>query len=432
VIDGTKTGTPRCGSAKSAQTFGPKDSKGKPGGANGIVVYKVTGVTVENLTACNFLTGDRGGGNQIWFDGGAATGKQTATSFTGSWLSATSTYYGGANAAAANYGIYSSNTKGGPGLFEHDYASNQADSDYYVGACPDCEVTLNEVQAEFSVLGYSGTNSGGHILVENSQWDNNQAGFVTNSQNNDDAPSPQDGACPTASPAPYLKTLPGNVQQTRSCWVFTGNYVHDNNNPNVPSTGSAAFGPVGSGITVAGGRNNIIVGNRFVNNGSWGVLLAPYPDTETPPAISNCQGGIPNYSILGLKILCYYDDSGNEIANNTFTHNGFFGNVSNGDIGVLANQSATASCSHGNTDTLGPLTTTPANLPTICGQPGAGDPVTSPLAAQAICNTQLLGPCPSAPGMQYPRLTKVVMHPLPKLPTMPNPCKGVPKNPWCS
>ena len=299
VVDGTRKGTPRCSSATSAQTLGPKDAAGKPGGANGILVYKATGVTVENLTACNFLTGDLGGGNAIWFTGGASTGKQTAMSFTGSWLTATSTYYVNETTPAGGYGIYASNVKGGPGLFAHDYASNQNDSGYYVGACPDCEVTLDDVQAEFNVLGYSGTNSGGHLLIENSQFDNNQDGFDTNSQNNDDAPSPQDGSCPTASPAPYLKGLPGNVQQTRSCWVFTGNYVHDNNNPNVPSIGAASYGPVGTGMSLSGARNDIVVGNRFVNNGAWGVLLVPYPDTETPPPEAiPCRGGTPNASVL--------------------------------------------------------------------------------------------------------------------------------------
>ena len=435
IVDGTKPGTSKCSSAQSAQNFGP-NSGGKPGGANGIIVYKATGVTVENLTACNFLTGSLGGGNAIWFDGGASTGKQTAMAFTGSWLTATSTYFANQQSPASGYGIYSSNTKGGPGLFANDYASNQNDSGYYVGACPDCQVTLNDVQAEFNVLGYSGTNSGGHLLIENSQFDNNQDGFDTNSQNNDDAPSPQDGSCPTASPAPYLKRLPGNVQQTSSCWVFTNNYVHDNNNPNVPSIGAASYGPVGTGMSLSGARNDIVVGNRFVNNGAWGILLVPYPDTETPPPEAiPCRGGTPNASVLGITIRCYYDVYGNEIADNTFTHNGFFGNVTNGDIGNVAGQSNTANCFHGNTDTLGALTTTPVNLQVtsaICRQPGAGDPVTSPLASQAICDTQLFAPCPSAPGTQYPRVTKVVMHPLPSLKSDPNPCSGVPSNPWCS
>jgi len=436
VVDGTRPGTPRCSPATSAQFFGRKDKAGKPSGANGIIVFKASRVSIENLTACNFLGGDDGGGNAIWFEGGGSSGKQTAMSFTGSWLTATSTYFVNEQAQAAGYGIYSSNTKGGPGLFAHDYASNQNDSGYYVGACPDCGVTLDDDQAEFNVLGYSGTNSGGHVLIEHSQFDNNQDGFDTNSQNNDDAPSPQNGACPGPSPAAYLKMLPAGIQQTHSCWVFFDNFVHDNNNPNVPSEGSASYGPVGTGMSLSGARNNVVVGNRFVNNGAWGILLVPYPDTETPPAVAiPCRGGSSNASVLGIVIRCYYDDFGNEITGNVFTHNGFFDNVSNGDIGEVSNQNTPTNCFHGNTDTLGPLTTDPANLQTtndICGQPGAGDAVTSPLAAQAICDTQLFGPCASAPGMVYPRVTKVKMQPLPQLASLANPCAGVPANPWCS
>jgi len=54
VVDGTKPGTPKCSSARADQEFGHSRS--------GIVVSKVDGTYVENLTVCNFL----GEGNQIW------------------------------------------------------------------------------------------------------------------------------------------------------------------------------------------------------------------------------------------------------------------------------------------------------------------------------------------------------------------------------
>ena len=53
---------------------------------------------------------------------------------------------------------------------------------------------------------------------------------------------------------------------------------------------------------------------------------------------------------------------------------------------------------------------------------------------EVLCDSQVElnnqpSPCPTG---QYPRVEKVVMHPLPKgLKTMPNPCAGVPANPWC-
>ena len=55
--------------------------------------------------------------------------------------------------------------------------------------------------AEFNALGYSGSNSGGRLLVENSEFDNNEDGFDTNSQNGDNPP-PQNGACPTRRQPP--------------------------------------------------------------------------------------------------------------------------------------------------------------------------------------------------------------------------------------
>src|SRR5581483_9439231 len=113
--------------------------------------------------------------------------------------------------------------------------------------------------AEYSALGYSGSNSGGKLIVENSQFDRNQDGFDTNSQNGDD-PSPQNGACPNNGTSP--------ITHTHSCWVFMHNNVHDNNNWQTPSAGSAAAGPVGTGMSVSGGRNDTIMDNVFANNGA--------------------------------------------------------------------------------------------------------------------------------------------------------------------
>ena len=91
--------------------------------------------------------------------------------------------------------MYASNTYG-PGIFNHTYANNMSDSGYYIGACPDCNSTINHGHAENNDLGYSGSNSGGHLTIKNSEFDNNEEGVATQSQNNDDAPSPQDGDLP--------------------------------------------------------------------------------------------------------------------------------------------------------------------------------------------------------------------------------------------
>ena len=439
-IDGTKPGSSRCSAADAAQDFGPNDSDGNPGGRNGILIYKARGVIVENLSVCNFLNGDLGGGNEIWWDGGQSTGTQSSLGvWWGSYLTATSTYFKDNSSPSAAYGIYSSNTEApGHGLFSHDYASNMNDSAYYVGACPDCNVTLDHVQGENAPQGYSGTNSSGHVLVENSEFDNNMVGFATGDLNNDDAPGPQDGTCPGDAVNP---NIPAGVQRTHVCWVFINNYLHDNNNANVPSTGIAAQVPVGTGILVYGGRHDVFIHNRFVHNGAWGILFTPFPDTEPPPAVANCGGGTYVSPPSSGQPLCYYDDWGSEFAANTFTDNGFFGNPSNGDIGELSqsggptgpNYDPDSNCFHDNTDTSGTLTSDPASIDNNnqCGQtyPPANDPV---LTSQASCDSQLAGPCPSGPGASYPRATDIVLKLPPAQQTMPTPCAGVPADPWCS
>jgi hypothetical protein len=422
VIDGTKAGATKCGGGEAEQDFGPL-LEGKPTGRNGLVVFEAAGTSVENLTTCNFLNGGHGGGDALWFDGGGASGQQHLGSWRGAYLSSTSTYYAGKSAPFSSYGIYASNTFG-PGLFTQVYANNAADAAFYIGACPDCNTILDHAHAENSDLGYSGTNSGGHLITQNSEFDNNASGFVTNSQNNDDAPSPQDGACPKGGIGPT---------GTHSCWLFTKNSVHDNNNPNTPTTGSAEAAPVGSGVVIAGGRNDTVSGNKIYNNGAWGVLLVPYPATEEPPPVAHCEGGVG--TTFEGKAVCYFDDWGNETTNNTPTNNGFFANKSNVDLAEISNLENPGNCWHGNVDTSGTVTSEPMNIQSPphseCGIPDAGEPLASSLGAQVSCDTGFFGECPSTVVANYPKPTKVVLQPLPTQPTMPNPCLDVPRNAWC-
>ena len=87
-------------------------------------------------------------------------------------------------------------------------------------------MTIDHAWMEYNALGYSGTNSGGRIVIEHSQFDNNQDGFDTNTQINGDPPAPQNGACP--------RNGISTITHTHSCWVFIHNYVHDNNNATCP------------------------------------------------------------------------------------------------------------------------------------------------------------------------------------------------------
>jgi len=432
VLDGTKPGAPQCSSATADQDVGPLGPAGAPAGRNGLIVFKASGVSVENLTACNFLSGADTPGDEIWFDGGGSSGTQQIGSWRGAFLSATSSYFAGDNQPLAQYGIYASNTFG-PGLFTQVYANNMGDAAFYIGACPDCNAILDHAHGQNSAEGYSGTNSGGHLIIQNSEFDHNHTGFATNSQNNDDQPSPQSGRCPGDQTGPT---------GTRSCWVLTHNSIHDNNNPNVPtSPGLAGFSPVGTGIIISGGRFDTVADNDIHDNGAWGVLLAPEVDTAKPPPIAHCKGGV------GLRSFCYFNNYGNEIENNTLSHNGFFGNPSNVDLAEISNLAYPGNCWHGNVAPSGTainaklfegrprVTSDPLFIQyfphSICGIPDKGRGIISILSLQVACDSEFLGNCPSTVVSNYPRQTAVQMMPLPPQPSMPNPCLDVPLNPWC-
>jgi hypothetical protein len=423
IVDGTTTG-PACNDIKADQNFGPTPSGSTtPLGLNGIMVYEADNVWVQNLTACNFLSGASDSGNEIWWNGGANSGSGTTPSihgwgFLGSYLNATTDFFDTESTAAA-YGIFSSNWSGGTWI--HTYASNFNDSDYYIGACHDsCDQTVNDAWGEYSALGYSGSNSGGWMLIENSRFDNNEDGFDTNSQNGDNPP-PQDGACPTGVKPP-IKGAP-------TCWVFYKNHVYNNNNPDIPSAGSAAAGPVGTGMSISGGRDDTVMDNTFDHNNAWGVIFVPYPDFG-PPCTGGVGGSAPNAA-------CDYDDWGNALLGNTFANNGGYNNPTNGDFAEITTfPGHPQNCYQNNKDTSGPLTSSPSNLQQTnsqCGQTASAPDSNPMFTNQVVCDSQIVSgsPCVDA---NYPRRQKVILHPLPpasQLPTMPNPCAGVPANPWC-
>jgi hypothetical protein len=284
---------------------------------------------------------------------------------------------------------------------------------------------MNHAWAQYSALGYSGTNSGGRLVIENSQFDHNQDGFDTNSQNADE-PSPQNGACPAGVTPP--------VAGAHTCWVFVHNYVHDNNNPNVPAAGSAAAGPVGTGISISGARNDTVMNNRFERNNAWGIIVVPYPDSGPP-----CTGGTQT------QAACVFDESGIAVIGNTFGHNGGYGNPSNGDIAAVNTEPGPTDCYSGNTEEGGgAATTSPSNLqqmyPSCTGAtvPPNSNPV---FLGEVACDSGAIsfggllgGSSLCLPGANYPRHgAGQPMPPLPAgLPSMPHVCSGVSPDPWCS
>jgi hypothetical protein len=424
IVDGTKTGARVCDGDQAAQIIGPA------GGRNGIEVRGVDGVSIENLTVCNFLSdAQSGGGVQIFWNGGDGSGVIGLGAYHGAYLTASSTFFRSNVPYAGQYGLFASNARG-PGVIEQSYASNMADSSFYIGACPDCNLTLRSVHAQNSALGYSGANSGGHLIIEDSEWDLNYVGILPSSLGDDDPPSPQDGACPFR---------PG-----KSCTIIQRNNVHDNNNADAPIGLGANSPPVGVGIALSGTRNDTVRENLITHNGAWGILVTDYPDPNLPSIPIYCQGGIvgfnppaPYNQLLGPTVPCYFHSFGNHIEANVLKDNGFFGNVGNGDLANSVLPFAANNCFHDNIDpnSSAPMSA-PADLqnPMVAGRcgfawsPSPADEI--PLIEQIFCDA--FGPATGlCTGAHYPRAANPRTLPIPRQTSMPDPCDGVPDNSWC-
>jgi parallel beta-helix repeat protein len=432
IIDGSH-GSARqpCPSNPALQDLTPRD---------GIVVWNASGVSIENLTVCNYLAGPGGEhGSQIWWTGAQAADESPATSssgssygwggstpsgpdlglgaFSGSFLTTTSTY-GPADIHSqhlAEFGIFVGGAAG-PGQITNSYASNMGNAAFYLGACgQNCNAELTDDHGTNSAIGYLGTNSGGRITIKSSVFDDNRSGMVLLSLNTDDLPPPQDGRCPGT---------------TTSCTVITRNVVADNNNADAPVF--AINPPTGVGIDVSGGSYDTVSDNTVSGNAAWGVLIKDSLDSLSNQPQSHCQGGNPNVPGQGD---CLFVATGNQVFGNSFGGNGTYRNPTNGDLAAFSvgvGSPTPRNCFYANRDAGGPLTSAPGLIQSagVDGQPCAQAGVShdSALLAQFSCATH--GPCGDADA-RYPSQVGIRIIGLPQLPTMPDPCAGVPANTFC-
>ena len=184
-------------------------------------------VVVENLTARHYTR------NGFFWTG--------VSGYRGSYLTAYNNRL---------YGVYAFDSV--HGTFEQSYASGHTDSGFYVGQCAPCHAVVRNVRSENNAIGYSGTNAGGYLTIRDSVWRHNMGGIVPNSLDTEADP-PQDAA------------------------RIENNLVESNDNADAPDVafGYAAFG---TGINVAGGRNNEVVGNTVRDHANFGIVLVPMID----------------------------------------------------------------------------------------------------------------------------------------------------------
>src|SRR6185437_8347271 len=232
---------------------------------NGFTV-QADNVIIENMTAHHYV-----GNGFYWTD---------QTGYRGSYLTA---YDNG------DYGIYAFGSKRGE--FDRSYASGSPDSGFYIGQCYPCDALITDVISEWNGLGYSGTNAGGNLIIQNSEWAHNSAGIVPNTLDSEKGP-PERGTS------------------------VIGNYVHDNGNEKAPYNLWSHI-PLGDGILVPGGDLNYIANNRVVNNSEYGILVLGNIDKNFWLASGNVVRG-NTVTGSGVADLALSSPSG---ANNCFADN---------------------------------------------------------------------------------------------------------------
>ncbi|MDP4937483.1 MAG: right-handed parallel beta-helix repeat-containing protein [Ilumatobacteraceae bacterium] len=201
---------------------------------NGIRVVGANGVALENMTAMNYTK------NGFFWTG--------VNGFRGDYLTAWRN---------GDYGVYVFDSVGG--VIDHSYGAGSPDAGVYVGQCYPCDTLITNFTAEFNGLGYSGTNSGGNMVIVNSIFRNNRAGIVPNSGSYE--------LC-----YPERKT------------TIIGNLVYNNNQPDTPAIDVALLA-MGNGILNAGGVQNIIERNRVWNHNKTGIGLVPFLEEDASDVI---------------------------------------------------------------------------------------------------------------------------------------------------
>jgi hypothetical protein len=199
---------------------------------NGFLV-QADGVAIENITARNFVT------NGFYWTG--------VDGYRGSYLTAIRN---------GDYGIFAFDST--HGQFDHSYASGSPDAAFYIGQCYPCDALIVDVEGEWNGIGYSGTNSGGNLVVARSSFHDNRIGIVPNSETGE------------ANPPQRVASI-------------VGNHVYDNDNDQAAGIEIAQIAG-GSGILVAGGRRDTVERNLVTGHPNIGIGVIPLPEKLLDPS----------------------------------------------------------------------------------------------------------------------------------------------------
>lgn len=330
---------------------------------NGIRVLGASGVAVENMTAINYAK------NGFFWTG--------SDGYRGSYLT---TYRTG------DYGIYAFDSVNG--LIENTYTAGSPDAGIYIGQCYPCNAVIRNAVSEHNGLGYSGTNSGGNLVIMDSVFRNNRAGIVPNSGS-------------------YELCYP--ERET----TIVGNIVHSNNQPDTPAIDVAILA-MGNGILVAGGMQNTVARNLVYDHDKTGIGLVPFLEEgasdDVPPQDEwdrPCEETKSDPVPEDVPDTVLWDSQLNMVMGNAVSDSRVadIAVASLGDISVLGN------CFSGNEHTTSAPTSVESLAPCE-GEAGAGD-----WAAGAIEIAQWLVDAETAPpSVPYEQAELPALEPQEQMP----------------
>ena len=135
------------------------------------------------------------------------------------------------------YGIFTNNEE--LGNWEHVYASGFNDSGLYIGACQECKAHVTDATIENNAVGYSGSNSGGELTIENSVFAHNSDGIVPNGENPGDGPRRRTASATRRTTRKNAETVPGlQDHEHRTLHDHSSQPVTENSNLTVPANDS--------------------------------------------------------------------------------------------------------------------------------------------------------------------------------------------------
>ena len=228
-------------------------------------------VTLENLSAHDYLE------NGFYWEG--------VVGFAGRYLTVWN---------VGLYGIYAIQSRSG--VIEQSLVSGAADAAFYIGECQPCDTVIRGVTARLSAVGYSGTNAGGNLTVEDSLFELNEVGILPNSYDVGLEPPPQRGA------------------------TFRHNVVRGSGSAATPRD-SPLGGFRGIGIGIIGGVGNLVEGNEVSGSARYGIAITPAIDRDARwvPSDNRITGNRVSGSGVADLALAAGSGSGNCFDGNTAT-----------------------------------------------------------------------------------------------------------------